>query len=231
MRLRTQVAKASERVGPRTLDAAFVLVGLAAAAAEALARRHEAVAVWSVVGATAALGALSLWWRRSHPVVVTLIGLVTFAATGLPVVIAVGLFTLATQRRDRVLVALTLATVATFVVFGSIGNDRSWANLVVLATIETGFCVALGAYVGARRDLVVALRERAERAEATQEVRASQARLAERSRIAREMHDVLAHKVSLIAMHAGALEVRRDLTPAQVAEAAGLIRTTAREAM
>ena len=62
-------------------------------------------------------------------------------------------------------------------------------------------------------------------------MRAEQARLAERSRIAREMHDVLAHKVSLIAMHAGALEVLAAPTPAQVAASAELIRTTAGEAM
>jgi signal transduction histidine kinase len=69
------------------------------------------------------------------------------------------------------------------------------------------------------------------RAEAEQESRAEQARLAERARIAREMHDVLAHKVSLIAMHAGALEMQRVPDPEQVARTAGLIRTTAREAM
>ena len=70
-----------------------------------------------------------------------------------------------------------------------------------------GSWVAVGAYVGARRDLMVSLRDRAERAEAERELRAEQARLGERARIAQEMHDVLAHKVSLIALHAGGLEV------------------------
>ena len=54
------------------------------------------------------------------------------------------------------------------------------------------------------------LRERAERAEHERELRAEQAKVGERARIAREMHDVLAHKVSLIALHAGALEVNAD---------------------
>jgi signal transduction histidine kinase len=75
------------------------------------------------------------------------------------------------------------------------------------------------------------LRERALRAEQDQELRAEQARLGERARIAREMHDVLAHKVSLIAMHAGALEVQRAPSAQQVTDAAALIRTTARQAM
>jgi signal transduction histidine kinase len=88
-----------------------------------------------------------------------------------------------------------------------------------------------GAYVGARRDLVASLRERAVRAEDERERRAEQARLAERARIAREMHDVLAHKVSLIALQAGGLEVNPTAGPERVAQTAGLIRATAREAL
>jgi signal transduction histidine kinase len=86
-------------------------------------------------------------------------------------------------------------------------------------------------YVRARRQLVASLRERAEQAEAAQQLLAQQARHAERTRIAQEMHDVLGHRVSLMALHAGALEVRPDLPPAEVAEAAGLIRSTARQAL
>ncbi len=55
--------------------------------------------------------------------------------------------------------------------------------------------------------------------------------MAERTRIAREMHDVLAHRISLLALHAGALEVRPDLPPAKVRETAVLLRTTARQAL
>src|SRR4051794_11396306 len=52
--MRTRVTALWERYGPRSLDLTFVLIGVAAAAAETLARRHEAPAVWSLVGATAA---------------------------------------------------------------------------------------------------------------------------------------------------------------------------------
>jgi signal transduction histidine kinase len=222
-----------ERIGPRARDVVFVVIALLAAAAETLARRHGPVLAMVLIGGAAFAGAVALWWRRRYPVAVTLIGLGVFAATGgsLPVVAAVGLTTLAVRRRDRVLAAVTVAAIATVVAVGLVANDQDWRELVALAAIEAGFCVALGAFVGARRDLVAALRERAERAEAEQELRAEQARLAERARIAREMHDVLAHKVSLIAMHAGALEVQRAPDPEQVARTAGLIRTTAREAM
>ena len=76
-------------------------------------------------------------------------------------------------------------------------------------------------FVRARRQLVQSLRERAERAEAEQQLRVEQARHAERARIAREMHDVLAHRISLLSLHAGALEFRPDAPPEEVARAAG----------
>ena len=78
---------------------------------------------------------------------------------------------------------------------------------------------------------MVSLRDRAERAEAERELRGEQARLAERARIAQEMHDVLAHKVSLIALHAGGLEVNPAVGPEKVEGSARLIRETARQAM
>jgi signal transduction histidine kinase len=70
-----------------------------------------------------------------------------------------------------------------------------------LAAAATGW----GMFVRARRQLLCTLRDRAERAESEQLVRAERARLAERTRIAREMHDVLAHRISQVALHAGAL--------------------------
>jgi signal transduction histidine kinase len=97
------------------------------------------------------------------------------------------------------------------------------------AAVYTGV-LAWALFVRARRQLLSSLRERAERAEAERELLAEHARQAERVRIAREMHDVLGHRVSLIALQAGGLEVTPDL-PTDVAEAAGLIRATARQAL
>ncbi|MGY4644018.1 sensor histidine kinase [Cellulomonas sp. URHB0016] len=88
-----------------------------------------------------------------------------------------------------------------------------------------------GAYARTRAELVAAWRERAVRAEREQGRRVEEARLAERTRIAREMHDTLAHRLSLLATTAGALEYRPDLTPAQVAQAAGVVRASAGEAL
>ena len=73
--------------------------------------------------------------------------------------------------------------------------------------------------------------ERAERAEREQEMRIEQAQATERNRIAREMHDVLAHRLSLVAMHAGALSYRRGLSDDEVAESADVIRSNAHHAL
>ena len=88
-----------------------------------------------------------------------------------------------------------------------------------------------GMYIGSRRELLWTLRDRAKRAEAEQALRVEQGQLTERARIAREMHDVLAHRISLIAMHAGALAYRTDLTSEQVRATAELLQTKAHEAL
>jgi signal transduction histidine kinase len=103
-----------------------------------------------------------------------------------------------------------------------------WALLVVVAYATL---VGWGAYLRARRELIASLRERAERAEAEQARRVAEARGAERARIAREMHDVLAHRLSLVATHAGALEYRPDASAEQVAAAAGVVRAGVHQAL
>src|SRR5262249_28415556 len=69
------------------------------------------------------------------------------------------------------------------------------------------------------------------RAEAEQGRRVAEARVAERARIAREMHDVLAHRLSLVATYAGALEYRPDSSPEQLSKAAGVVRAGVHQAL
>ena len=90
---------------------------------------------------------------------------------------------------------------------------------------------AIGMYIGARRDLLASLQDRAERAEREQELQVARAQAEERTRIAREMHDVLAHRMSLVAMHAGALAYRDNLTPDETREAAEVIQANSHRAL
>lgn len=78
---------------------------------------------------------------------------------------------------------------------------------IVAAGVWTVLPSILGLYIAARRRLVHALQERAERAEREQRLLAEQARAEERARLAVEMHDVVTHRVSLMVLQAGALGV------------------------
>jgi signal transduction histidine kinase len=103
-----------------------------------------------------------------------------------------------------------------------------WLVLVIVAEAAL---VGWGQLTQARHALIASLRERARRAEAEQGRRVAEARAAERTRIAREMHDVLAHRLSLLATYAGAIEYRPDAPPEQVARAAGVVRAGAHQAL
>lgn len=187
------------------------------------------------VVADAALGAvccISLWWRRRWPfgvaLVCVLLGAFSTAGTmaGL-----LALSSLAVHRHVRpALLVAVLFVPAAAVCSIWLGRTTTWS--VMLPTVAlAAAAVAWGMFIRARRQLLVTLRDRAQRAEADQLLRAERARLAERTRIAREMHDVLAHRISLVALHAGGLEVARDLPPAQVRESAALLRLTAHQAL
>jgi signal transduction histidine kinase len=103
-----------------------------------------------------------------------------------------------------------------------------WAVLVFVAYIAV---VGWGTLIQANRALISSLRERAERAEADQARRVAEARAGERARIAREMHDVLAHRLSLLATYAGAIAYRPDAPPEQVSRAAEVVRSGAHQAL
>jgi len=102
---------------------------------------------------------------------------------------------------------------------------------LVLVVVAHGALLGWGTVLRARRALLDSLRERARRAEAEQGRRIAEARAQERAQMAREMHDVLAHRLSLLATYAGALEYRPDAPPEQLARAAGVVRTGVHQAL
>ncbi len=163
-------------------------------------------------------------------VVLALIGAFS-AMAGIAVLAA--LFTVAVHRTWRTVLLVAVLNVATFVVYERWRPDPElpWPLSFALGLALTAAVVAWGMFVRARRQLVVSLRDRAVRAETEQRLRVDQARQLERTRIAREMHDVLAHRLSLLSMHAGALEYRPDASSEEVARAAGVIRASARGAL
>jgi signal transduction histidine kinase len=99
---------------------------------------------------------------------------------------------------------------------------RPWNATVTVLTIgllRTAVGPLLALYLDARRRMVRALVERAERAEGERRLLAEQARAEERARLAGEMHDVVTHRVSLMVLQAGALRVvAKDDETRQAAE-------------
>jgi signal transduction histidine kinase len=178
------------------------------------------------------LACVSLWWRRRWPVGVAVACLVlgTVSSSATPAGL-LALSSLAVHRPARPAVLVTLLWVPSVLAFAVYSPTTGPISVVLfvmpLALAATGW----GMYIRARRQLLLSLRDRALRAEAAQELRQEQTRVAERTRIAREMHDVLAHRISIVALHAGGLEVRPDLPQEQVRETAALLRATARQAL
>jgi hypothetical protein len=105
----------------------------------------------------------------------------------------------------------------------------------VLTAAAVGIGVVLpgvaGALVGERRRRIEALHERNAILERAHRLGDEQARMQERARIAGEMHDLLGHRLSLISLHAGALEMGTRQAAPDLSEQAELVRTTARTAL
>ena len=180
-----------------------------------------------------AAASAALWFRRRWPagIAVAMLGpFVVSLAAGAAVLLAV--LNVSIRRRAGVALAIAGLYLMAFPGYYLLWYSRYplWVAWLWAVT-EFAAVVAWGMYIRARRQLLASLREQVAHAEAAQKLLAEQARHAERTRIAQEMHDVLGHRISLMALHAGALEVRPDLPPARVAEAAGLIRATARQAL
>ncbi|WP_084757574.1 sensor histidine kinase [Micromonospora cremea] len=138
------------------------------------------------------------------------------------------------RRLTGYLVGVALVLTGGVLVGLAVGGVRrlttaTFGNVLLLTACLVGLPLVVGLWVRARRDTLAALRDRAERLEREQEARADRVRAEERTRIAREMHDVVAHRVSLMVVHAGALEV--TTTDPETVEAAVLIRETGRQAL
>ena len=182
--------------------------------------------------AAGSIACLGLWFKRSHPAAVALFAVAASSFAALPAGAAlVSIFNAAILVKGRLLAAIVGLAFAASTVFplvnptaGSLFAQRFPGFML------TGIAVSSGLFFRARRELILSLHERAERLQAEQGRHVEQAREAERRRIAREMHDVLAHRLSLLSLQAGALEMRPDLSEAAGAQLAA-IRTSAATAL
>ncbi|GAA0822905.1 histidine kinase [Streptosporangium amethystogenes subsp. fukuiense] len=173
------------------------------------------------------LGCAALWLRRRHPVELALALVVLSAFSELVGgAMLVALFTVAVHRAARttftVFTLSLLAALVYAVLRQEVGTSRELLFLLGVAT--QGSAIGWGLFVHHRRRLLLSLRESAARAEAEAQQRAREA-------IAREIHDVLGHRLSLLSVHAGALEFRPDAPAEDIARAAKVIRQSAHQAL
>jgi signal transduction histidine kinase len=193
--------------------------------------RRELFVLAIVVGVVG-LALFPLLFRRPMLVGLVLIGLATLAGTGTPLA-NIAVLHVSRTKPLPVAIGVAAAGVGAHAIRGlwwpTEGISYGW--FLTLVVVLHGGLVGWGALATARAAVITSLRERAERAEAEQGRRVAEARAAERAAIAREMHDVLAHRLSLLATYAGALEYRPDQPAERLSQAAGVIRTTVHQAL
>jgi signal transduction histidine kinase len=172
---------------------------------------------------------LALWGRRRWPFGLGLGSVPILAVSSFAVPAgAIILFTVAAYRRWQQALLVAGLQLAALVISHAVHPDDADAESYLVGTLLTAAIVASGMVLRGRRE---AQRERTGRTQAEQQLRVEQIRYGERTRIAREMHDVLAHRISLLSLHAGALEFRPEAQPEEIARAAAVIRASAHQAL
>ncbi|MET0134081.1 MAG: histidine kinase [Kibdelosporangium sp.] len=176
------------------------------------------------------LASVTVWIRKKWPVQIALVlvALSAFAELSAGWML-IALFTVAVHRPPRTTTAVFALSLVAAVVFVVVRPDPELPGLMafLLAVTLQGAAVGWGLFIHHRRQLVSSLEDRAARAEAEAQLRAHLVR----EEIAREMHDVLGHRLSLLSVYAGALEYNPGSPPADVARAAKIIRTSAHQAL
>jgi signal transduction histidine kinase len=207
--------------GKRDLPAHTLVLTLLACAALALRRRYP----MTVLSAVSALGLaeLALGTGSHQP---------EERHSSILIIMVVALFTVAIRTDRPTTWRVGLAAVAVFAPAAMALGAQPWydsENLGVFAW--TALAAASGEAVRSRRAMVDAIRERAERAERTREEEARRRVAEERMRIARELHDVVAHHIALVNVQAGVASHVMDTRPDQAKEALGHIRQASRRAL
>ncbi|TDD73892.1 sensor histidine kinase [Actinomadura rubrisoli] len=177
---------------------------------------------------------LTLIVRRRHPVGLAVFAIIISTAAGAGAfTVLVILYSLAayTPSRRTVWILAGVGYAVNLAVPGPTENDDPFIAQVIFGVAFTAVPVLLGLYMGARKQLLASLQERAARLEREQHLLAERARGEERTRIAREMHDVVANRISVMVVHAGALKAIAVRDPGRAAETASVIGDMGRQAL
>ncbi|MGW7521098.1 histidine kinase [Streptomyces sp. NPDC054796] len=188
---------------------------------------------------TAVLALLAV--RRRFPAtsllgVAALLGLLP--AAGLPAAViayTTAKHTAEARRRNTVLIASTVLAMLACAVFAPLTELGGHAFGLTVGTVLAATALLVPGLVGAsggqQERLLLALRERAAAAETARRLADSESRIHERSRIAAEMHDLVGHRLSLISLHTGGLEMALRNESPELRDEAALVRRATGDAM
>ncbi|MEV6272924.1 histidine kinase [Kribbella sp. NPDC051936] len=175
---------------------------------------------------------LALWFRRRWTVPLALlaaaVSVYSDAAAG-PVLVLT--MTVAVHKPWQTSIWVFAVNCAATLSYLQVRHKDDWKTQLIIGITLYAAMAGWGFYIRSRRQLLQTLRDRADRAETVATLQAEQAQLRAREEIAREMHDVLGHRLSLLSVHAGALAYRPDASTEEVAGAAEIIRASAHQAL
>ena len=233
--------RAHPRGADAILTALVVVIGLVAHFTARYSTDADNRADPSVLGVVLVLAAgVPLFWRRRHPLPVLIV--VTLAQAGIELLnagssgwmaILIAAYSLGAHQQGLRLAWVGggfVAAVGAFVVLGAVRGDTEW-GAVASTMLMLPASIVFGDGMRGRRKRLADLAERAERAERERELLAHQTLQDERTRIARELHDVVAHSVSVMVIQAGAARRQLSRNPEAANRALETIEATGREAM
>ncbi len=186
------------------------------------------------------VSASSLFVRRQHPfvtlVVTVLLAVLArtlgFNTAGLELAGLVAVFSFASRAPRRATVVAAIASAALLIGATVIsGTDAFMSGAAWQIVSSIGFASALGVARKLRRDQLQAMTDRAERAEQTREIEAQRRVAEDRLRIARDLHDSVAHQIAVINLHAGVASQALASRPADAERSLNTIREAAREVL
>ena len=217
---------------PRRVDAG-VAVAAAALGIPSTLTAHPGVLGWLCYAAMFA----PLVWRRRAPVIVfwvlyVLVEITDIAGIDLPgafLALPVAIYAIARYRPRIYLLPVAIAVEAALVAAWIVEGER-WGNLIPVNAVLIATAL-LGINLQTRRAYLEQLEERARRLELERDQRARLATAAERARIARDMHDVVAHNLAVIVALADAAALTATATPQDAADKMAMVAATGREAL
>ncbi|MGA1836007.1 histidine kinase [Herbiconiux sp. 11R-BC] len=231
---------AAARRRRRVLGVVGTVVSVVLVAGSAFAPGELGGAGWSSIPSALVLLALfaAVLLRNRFPLAAAIsaiaIGAIGFAVDAPPGGIAFGvlvvLFTAATLTDRRTTIVVALVAAAVLGTAAGVFLPETWrdARTVVQIVVFVGFVSAAGDATRSRRAFIESITERALRAEQTKEAEAQRRVAEERLRIARDLHDVMAHQIAVISLHANAATASLRTRPDDAERSLGTIREAAR---